>query len=414
MNTTATFSAIPLQPAKLALFGHNGVAHAVSHLGFQQDDSVGFAQLFNILCKAIPIDTTVRSIKTEGNNITVELASGEKGSAAVNRGIAKYERELLKHSEGLCDLSPQHFAIRTFGRIYGQGISEACTALNLAYSRAILNTVRKFWPETMHDFDNVPNSCGEFLAGCILINDIPVCWMLTINSSEGGIGPNEDSEGNIPVGNKGIIMEKLGMRKIPSLILEGKAYVPALKDQIKATSFFLRWHKDSDNRIVGNAMVNAAQALNLPYMVIDTAYARNDPYLVNESRRVGKKLIELGEQYMKCETSAQRVSIAYEVAKIASEDFGGSIFMSDKIYQTVAGGGLFPGLSAVLSIIVPEEHISQNHQIVYERSDTDNGCILIVKTLENIMQNYQEAIDELNARTLHTSPSTLLDWTIPN
>lgn len=407
------FTATKIQSAKLALFGHNGVAHAISHLDFQQDDSIGFAQLVNILQHAVPMNITVTDITITENTINIELASGKKGSANAHRGITKYEQLLMNKAVGLSSLSPQFFTIQVLGRIYGQGINEVSTALNLAYTRAVLNTVRKYWPETLHDIDNVPNSCGEFLAGSILINDIPVNWMLTINSSEGGIGPNEDSEGNIPIGNKGILMEKLGMRLIPSLILEGKAFVPALKDKVNKTSYFLRWHKDSDNRIVGKALINAAETLNLPYLALDTVYARNDPYLLSENQRIGERLIELGKQYKNSETSAERVNIAYEVTKIASEDFGGSIFMSNKIYQNCAGGGLFPGLSAVLSIIVSEEHIKQYHQIVYENEDTEKGCMLIVKALENIMDNYQEALEELNNRTKKIPPAVLLEWATP-
>ena len=43
------FTAIEIKPAKIALMGHNGVGHAVSHSGFRQDDSYGFAMLVNML-----------------------------------------------------------------------------------------------------------------------------------------------------------------------------------------------------------------------------------------------------------------------------------------------------------------------------------------------------------------------------
>lgn len=60
IKVTMDFTAIEIKPAKIALMGHNGVGHAVSHSGFRQDDSYGFAMLVNMLSLCVPLDLTIK------------------------------------------------------------------------------------------------------------------------------------------------------------------------------------------------------------------------------------------------------------------------------------------------------------------------------------------------------------------
>lgn len=91
------------------------------------------------------------------------------------------------------------------------------------------------------------------------INGLDVSTILTINSCTGGIGPNEDTEGNVPIGNKGVLMRQLGMDTLPTIIIEAKAYVPSWAKYIDDTTLVVRANNLHDNTVVGNCLVKAAK-----------------------------------------------------------------------------------------------------------------------------------------------------------
>lgn len=403
-----TFPASKTEKPRIALMGHNGVGHATSHSGFIQDDSIGFAMLANMLQQHVSLDLTIKKIRFEGDGVELALAGGGKGKAFARRGIATYEKEIIKQAVGKSSLSPHDLSARLFGRVYGQGISEAAVALNLAYSRAVLQCFRKALPNTLHAIDNTPNSSGEFLAGAIQIEEVPVAFMLTVNATDGGLSPNEDSEGNIPIGNKGVLMKKLGMDSLPTIILESKAYAPAVKKQVKEPSFWIRWNNEWDNGVVGKSLIHAAQKLSLPFLFSDTAYKRRDLSLINECVRLGDSLIELGTRYKNSQTSAERIEIASALAKLVSEDFGGSVFMSNKIFEITAGGGLLPGLCAVLSVLVPESEILEHRQINYNFKEIRQSSLIITQAIKYINENYEEALKEIRHKKIAYSPEEFL------
>lgn len=403
-------ASVAKKTAKIALMGHNGAGHAFSHSGFVQDDSIGFAMLVNFLQQYASVDLTVKKIRFEGSGMELTLCGGGKGSAFARRGITDYEKEILKQAVGKSSLSPQDLSARLFGRIYGQGVSETAVAFNLAYSKAVMQTLKKAFPDSLHAADNTPASAGEFLAGNISVENIPVAFMLTVNATDGGLSPNEDSEGNIPIGNKGILMKKLGMDCIPTIILEGKAFVPALKDQVKEPSFWVRWNKEHDNSTVGKSLIASLQNLSLPFLFSDTAYKRHDPTLVSECARLGDMLTELGTRYKNSRTSEERIEIAAVLAKLVSEDFGGSIFMSNKVFEITAGGGLFPGLAAVLSLLVPEKDMAESNQINYSVKELQHSSLVISQTIKNIHENYADAMEEINRKKTDHSPDDFLLW----
>lgn len=403
-------ASVAKKTAKIALMGHNGAGHATSHSGFVQDDSIGFAMLVNFLQQYVSVDLTVKKIRFEGNGMELTLCGGGKGSAFARRGITNYEKEILKQAVGKSSFSPHDLSARLFGRVYGQGVSETAVALNLAYSRAVLQTLKKAFPDSLHAADNTPSSAGEFLAGKISAEGIPTAFMLTVNATDGGLSPNEDSEGNIPIGNKGILMKKLGMDCIPTIILESKAYVPALKDQVRETSFWVRWNKDHDNSVVGKSLIASLQKLSLPFLFSDTAYKRGDTSLADECARLGDLLAELGARYKNSRTSAERIEIASVLSKLISEDFGGSIFMSNKIFEITAGGGLLPGLCAVLSVLVPEKEMTETNQINYSVKELQHASLIISQTIKNIHENYADALKEISRKKTDCSPEDFLLW----
>ncbi len=402
------FTAIEIKPAKIALMGHNGVGHAVSHSGFRQDDSYGFAMLVNMLQLCVPLDLTIKNIWTDTYGIEIELICGGRAKAYVRRGVSFAEKELLKNALGLSSYAPQNLAMKIFGRVYGQGVNEVCSAFNLAYSKAILDSYRTAWTETHYAEDTISNSAGAFLAGCMRMNGQVVAWMLTVNAGQGGLGPIEDSEGNIPIGSKGEIMQKMGMDTIPTIVLESRAYVPALSKGLKEASFWVRWNKEYDNSVVGKALVQVLKEESLPYVFSDDAYMRNDLSLEKESERIGQCLIELGKQYKQSQTSAERVEIAGILAQLVSEDMGGSIFMSNKLFALTAGGGLFPGLAAVFSVLVPYSEYVVTQQIDYRKKEIEQSALVLVKAIQYILEHYAETLEEIKRKRMVISSVELL------
>lgn len=398
-----------IQQAKIGLLGHIGVGHIHSHSGFVQDDSMGFAMLVRILQECNYFDIIIKKINVVDDYVEIQLQSGGIGTANVARGICFCDKELLHRAEQKSFLSPQYLSSFLFGKIYGQGVSELATAVSLAYSKAILDTIRKNWSETLYMQDNVPNSAGEFLGGNLIVNDTVIAWLLTINASNGGLAPNEDAEGNVPVGNKGIIMKKLGLDVLPSIILESKAYVPSLQDQVKVDCYNIRWNKKNDNNIVGQALIDAISSQNLPFVCSNTAYIRNDDSLEKEIHRIGDMLMLLGEKYKYSKTAEERIKLAHRLAILVSEEMGGSIFMSNEIFKIFAGGGLLPGTSAVLSYCSSYDSIQKDKQVIYTQEEVEQIIAILPRIIENIMASYEQAITELQIKRIDVSSEKLLE-----
>ena len=241
----------------------------------------------------------------------------------------------------------------------------------------------------------------------IYINELPVSWLITINASPGGSGPNEDSEGMVPIGNKGKLIAELGMDAIPVIILESKAFVPALAQQFDKDQHFVRWNEKVDNPVVGESLVKALKSLDLPYMLDNSAYVRNDSLEI-ETKRVGQYIAELGTQYAQSKTSSQKVKIAAELSKLITQDVGGSIFMSDAIFKLTSGGGLWPGQSAVLSTVTCKANIDKNNAIVAEESELQDSIRVVFQALAYLHARQKEAQLLVQERSPKLSPEDLL------
>ncbi len=404
------FYACKILPAKAALMGHNGVGHAVSHSGFKQDDSYGFAMLVNMLQVCVPLDLSIKNIWMNKENIEIELACGGKARAFARRGVSNAEKELMKKAVGLSSYAPQNLAMQIFGRVYGQGVNEVCSAFNLAYSKAILDSYRQAWTETLYAEDILSHSAGAFLAGCMHLEGQVIAWMLTVNAAQGGRGPLEDSEGNIPIGSKGEIMQKMGMDSIPTIILESRAYVPSLSKDLQKASFWVRWNKEYDNTVVGKALIEALEEESLPCIFSDNAYIRNDSSLEKECERIGERLIELGTRYKQSQSSVERVEIAGDLARLVSEDMGGSIFMSNKLFALTTGGGLFPGLAAVFSVLVPHSEYLAARQIDYKEKEIEQSFFILIKAVRIIHKHYAKALKEIEQKKITISAAELLSF----
>lgn len=392
------------------LAGHVGVAHAYSHSGFMQDDAVGFATILEILGRAHAMDLGLAEVRCDdGERIVVRTGDGGTGSAWARRGVSPFELDMMRHAVGRNIPTVQYLAAQTFGRIYGQGVSDVAAAFELAVCRAQMDTVRRCWPEaTLYEDDDTPESCGSFLGGGLQLNGTPVSWLLTINASAGGVGPNEDSEGIIPIGSKGRLMKRMGADTQPIITIESKAFAPDLISPHEESTVFVRWNREWDNPVVARALSDAAESCAMPSRTEDTAYPRSEK-LQEDSEHVGNLVAELGKRYRMARSSAEKVAVTSQLTLAVSEHIGGSIFMTDAIFRMAGGGGLWPGQSAMLSLISTEDFARTMKTMVATEEEVKILADVALQGMKNLLENIDAARQWLSERRPGLSPEHLHD-----
>ncbi|MBM9514269.1 hypothetical protein [Desulfogranum marinum] len=385
----------------LGITGHAGAGHVHSHSGFVQDDTAGFAVIACLLRRAFPVCTTISSVEADIDTgiVTVKTQDGGTGKAKARRGITPYEATLARLAIGLDAIYSQSAAFAAFGRIYGQGCLELPVALQIAICLAVIDTFEKRYhgsficcPEGM------PGKLGRCIGAVIEINGIPVSVMGILNASEGGLGPDEDLEGNIMLGEKSKAMKELGLDRLPTIIIESKAYVPAVCKTMEENAFWVRINKDVDNKVVYDALVHGAAKAELKCIASDTAYSRGTGEMAEATRELGQKIASLGNALANAETSQDKVRIIGELAILVSEDAGGITFMSSKLHDVVGGGGLLPGSSAVLSMAISETAIRIWKIPAFTAHDSDMYLAILEHAVPLLAQNIQEALLEVETK----------------
>lgn len=401
----------PIISPLAGITGHIGVGHAFSHSGFIQEDSVGFACLLGVLAMTHSMDFTIGHVEVTKDTVSVFTRQGGCGKASARHGFTPFEADIMQGAVSRLCLAPQTLATQLFGRMYGQGAAEPASTFSLAIAKAYLNTVQNYWPEQcIHTLEDITGCCGEFLGGTLAIDDLPIAWLLSVNAADGGIGPIEDGEGTIPVGNKGVLMEKIGMHTAPTLILESKAFIPSMKKDICNATFFARWNEAHDNPVVGKCLTEALIQSGLPYQMQDDAYPRNSQ-LAEETARIGKQIMQLGEQYAQTPTASTKVALAGELARIVSRDLGASIFMSDAIYRYASGGGLWPGHGAVLSLLATREYADEVGSMIVTEQELQQMGAIALRALNLVAQQHDAAQAYVLARRPALTPQQVLDMT---
>ncbi len=382
----------------IGIFGHAGVGHVHSHLGFVQDDSAGLAVVASLLKAAYPANTLINKVfvdHSEGT-ITVYTKDGGSGTAFARRGFTPYEAELSQHAVGLDAQFSQAVAFRTFGRIYGQGVMEAAVALQAACALALLDTFEVCYPgEVLAAPEDIPGNIGRVLGAIVDFDTTPVVLLATVNATAGGLGPNEDLEGNISLGGKGSVMRTLGLNATtPGIIVESKSYVPGISDEIPANTFFIRANSASDNETVAQCLTEAASELDLPHRFSDRAFPRGNNELALSTAALGQRIAALGMQLAAADTAGRKVEIVGELAEIISQDAGGVTFMSNPLHNVVSGAGTIPGTAAVISLLVTQSYI-QNWRIpMLTPNDVDQYTMIISGALEKLASRRTHAESE--------------------
>lgn len=386
---------------RVGLAGHIGVSHVHSHSGFVQDDGAGFSVLGKLFHLAAPVDLRIAQIEvaTEQGRISITLEGGGCGTAITRCGITPAEAVLMQTALGKNSLYPQSLAITIFGRIHGQGVLEIPATFIAALARAVVDTFLTRYPDKFHFFEeDTPQSCGCYLGTTLLVNGIPVSAILTVNAGLGGIGPNEDTEGNIPIGNKGRLMDILGMKTLPTIIVESKAYVPLWKDFIENTTLIVRANQKHDNSVVGDCLAEAAESLGYPVYLPPNPFPRRSGSLLEETQAIGQRIIDLGNRFAKADNCGEKNAIAGELATLVKYDLGGVVFMSNGVNDIFGPGGLLPGTAAVISSAVSKKYISHHQIPMLSDDDLEMYVQTIVVAINMLHSRFSEAEDLLHKR----------------
>lgn len=383
----------------IGIAGHAGIGHAFSHSGLVQEDSGGFAVLLSILDEVCPMDLSVASVRVEGNVLVITTGDGGTGRARAPHGFTPYEKALMERARGMRCLAPQTFATQIFGRISGQGTAPTACAFSLATALAMMDTVRRRWDAHVRvRGDDLPGSTGGFAGGCFDLSGEPVAWLLSVNASRDGGGPNEDAEGCVPVGAKAALMEELGMLDIPSIVLEGKSYVPGLQPPVDGTTLFIRWNSEYDNDVVAQCLEKAARESGLPYRCVSDAYPRHTGALEADTKSLGLRIEDLGRQYLRAQTAARKAEVLAALFELCCYDAGASVFMTNAVHEYAGSGGLWPGLGAMFSLTVPSCEAEEWKCLILTEPEIRLAAQVTLEAAGLLLQRRDEAARLLRSR----------------
>ncbi len=366
-----------------AIAGHVGIGHVHSHSSYVQDDSVGFAVVSYLMREVLRVDTRIKSVEADikTGNIKVTTYTNGVGESFSSRGITPIEVSMLEKAINEDGIYSQNVAIKVFGRMYGQGVTTVPVALQGAIALAVLDSFCKCSSNVHYTNRKYEGLIDKMAAIVVDINDIPVSLLLTINGNEGGIGPNEDNEGNTTYGPKGALMKKLDMDKVPTIIVESKAYIPTLSRGINKSTYLIRAQSGIDNISLAKRMIDSAGKLKLSYQFLDNALPRIKGQLKKATIDFADNIIELAENLKAAESSQKKVEILSKLTRLVSEDAGGVTFMSNEIHEEVRAAGIVPGLSSILSMIVSEEYIKYWKIPMLEKEELLGYIDIIVNSL---------------------------------
>lgn len=382
--------------------GHAGCGHANSHLGFIQDDSGGLSAVLGLLRDATGLSLEIVECSAhtglDDAYFYVKTISGGEGKASARRGITATEARLASYCVGKQAVCSQAIAVDCFGRILGQGAMEVPVALQTAIANAAMESFVKAYPDrfVLKDED-LEGNCGKVLGTVLDINGVPVSVMALSNATEGGIGPNEDIEGNVNLFGKKDLAEKLHLDRIPSFVIEGKVCAEPLSSVIQEPTFLIRAFPGDDNTVAARALLKAAQDLNLPAEYRPELLARSKTAMEDLTRRQGKKVIEFGERLSKASTARDKVRIAAELNEFCSQELGGITFMSNEVHKIMGGVGCIPGTSAVMSLFISKEQLRKQVLPTLEPEDVNNYDRIICGAVGYLNENLEKANEELIA-----------------
>ena len=381
---------IKLSSEKKGLYGivgHVGVGHVHSYNGFVQDDSVGFAVASYILRQAVPTRTKIAEAfaDADANSVTVVTEEGGRATLSPRRGITPREAEIIASAKGLDAIYSQNCAIDVFGRIYGQGAAELPVCFQGACALAVLDSFKKTAKDrlifTTEKFENK----YDVSAGIVLdINNIPVSLLLVVNGTNGGIGPDEDYEGNTNWTEKGELMKTLGLDAVLTTVVESKAFIPVLAESVAENRWMIRAQEGIDSTELGEALYASASELELPARLEKNIMPMPEGALARSTAAFADKITELAGKLRNEDCCARKAEYVAEIAKLISEDAGGVTFMSGSVNDKVRGAGTLPKISAVLSMVVSAEYVKHWKIPCVTEEEVENYAKITLRAVEKL------------------------------
>lgn len=217
-----------------------------------------------------------------------------------------------------------------------------------------------------------------------------------VNFTEGGLGPNENAEGNTLLAREEV-SRHFGAASLPTIVVESKAFVPAYCQDLSARSLLTRINSAVDNTVVAEALIAGAHTYGLPMAQDFNAYPRNRA-LKQQTAAFGVKLKALGESLTGAESSPEKVRIIATLAQLVSEDAGSVTFMSNETHYAVGSAGCMPGTAAVLSMLVSPEEAGFWKVPVLFQEDLDLYLLAVLSGIEALKIRLPDAVAELRRK----------------
>ncbi|MGL5050006.1 MAG: hypothetical protein ACRC6E_05155 [Fusobacteriaceae bacterium] len=252
-----------------------------------------------------------------------------------------------------------------------------------AIANAALDSFYKNYPNNFEiTTENVGDNYGYILGTVLDVNNISVSFLATVNSTLGGIGPNEDLEGNSNYFSKKRIIEKFNLDKIPNIVLESKLFNNTL-DYLTEDTFIIRGDKIDDNIKVVDSLIKACTDLKYSFIYYDNnSMKRKKGSLQSKTNEIGKKIENLGKKLSLASSSEEKVKIVAELAILISEDCGGITFMSNDIHDEIGGVGLIKNTGAVLSLGVSKTYFEEYKIPYLTLQDLKKYYNIVLKTIK--------------------------------
>jgi hypothetical protein len=384
---------------RIAVAGHAGIGHVNGYAGFIQDDTAGFVIAASMIKDILGVDTRIKTVDVEpgSNRIQVTTMDGGTSFSSPRRGITPGEAELIKGINGQEALFCQELTVRTFGRIYGQGVLETPVALEGVLANAVVDTFHKKAPDRFHiTRESLENNCGLIGGISTKIKNFDTSLLVSVNHTKGGLGPAEDLEGNIALGSKAEIMKKLEMLRCPTIVLESKAYLPAISDHLKENTFLVRAQKDLDNKVMAQALYDSAKQLGYPVIFRDDLLPSRRGFMKQGTVDFAERIIQCGERLKMADLASEKVAIVAEMAELISQDAGAVTCISNQLHDIVRGAGIIPGTSAVLSILVTRDYYNHWKIPLFDETDAEMAKNIIQMAVQKISSQIDDAYDWVN------------------
>lgn len=383
---------------RIGVAGHVGIGHVHGYAGFIQDDSGGFVTVGGILRELLQADTRVKLAEADvdANLIRIVTVGGGIGTASPRRGITPGEAGLIGGLAGQDALFCQRAVINALGRMYGQGVLETPVALQAALANAVVDT---FGKKAQAGFtvvqESIKGNRGLIEGLTVAADGVGASYLMSVNYTAGGLGPVEDLEGNVALGSKGGVMKALDMLRCPTIVVEGKAYLPPISDGLGQNTFLVRAQAGIDNGVVARALFDAAKELGYPVLFRDDLLPRVEGSMARQTVDFADGIGDCAHRLRAAELASDKALIVAEMAELISQDAGAITCILNGLHDVVRGVGMIPGTSAALSMLVTKGYYEHWKIPLFERADAERAQNIVGLAIEKVAENYDAACADL-------------------